>query len=174
MKLLSLWEPWATLMSIEAKRIETRGWSTLYRGPVAIHATKGGLSRQALLDTCLEDEFYEALQAYHPFADLAKPQPISLSWISHVFPHGHVIAVGNLVDCLPTETVRCLPGVFDDHPTLKTARELAFGDYAPGRYGLVFDNVMPLKRAIPFKSRQGKLLDLTPEEIRAIETEYSV
>ena len=37
-KLISLWEPWATLMAIGAKRIETRSWRTPYRGWLAIQA----------------------------------------------------------------------------------------------------------------------------------------
>lgn len=40
MKLISLWEPWASLMAIGAKKIETRSWATSYRGWLAIHAAK--------------------------------------------------------------------------------------------------------------------------------------
>jgi len=40
MKAISLWQPWATLISIGAKRIETRSWETLYRGSIVIHAAK--------------------------------------------------------------------------------------------------------------------------------------
>lgn len=40
MKALSLTQPWATLVAIGAKRLETRSWSTTYRGPLAIHAAK--------------------------------------------------------------------------------------------------------------------------------------
>jgi len=40
MKALSLWQPWASLIALDVKRIETRGWSTKYRGPLAIHAGK--------------------------------------------------------------------------------------------------------------------------------------
>ena len=39
-KALSLWQPWASLMYDERKRIETRHWELLYRGPMAIHAAK--------------------------------------------------------------------------------------------------------------------------------------
>jgi len=39
MKALSLWQPWATLVAMEEKRIETRCWKTDYRGELAIHAT---------------------------------------------------------------------------------------------------------------------------------------
>ena len=33
-KALTLTQPWATLVAIGAKRIETRSWSTRYRGPL--------------------------------------------------------------------------------------------------------------------------------------------
>ncbi|HET8777953.1 MAG TPA: hypothetical protein VFN76_09870 [Candidatus Limnocylindria bacterium] len=41
MKALSLTQPWASLVAIGAKTIETRNWTTAHRGPVAIHAAKG-------------------------------------------------------------------------------------------------------------------------------------
>lgn len=40
MKAISLWQPWASAIALGLKRIETRGWSTNYRGPIAIHAAK--------------------------------------------------------------------------------------------------------------------------------------
>lgn len=47
MKALSLWQPWATLIQVGVKWIETRSWRTAYRGPLAIHA---GCSRSAIGD----------------------------------------------------------------------------------------------------------------------------
>jgi activating signal cointegrator 1 len=38
MKALSLWQPWASLIADGRKKIETRHWEMLYRGPLAIHA----------------------------------------------------------------------------------------------------------------------------------------
>ena len=38
MKALTLWQPWASLVALGHKRIETRCWSTKYRGDLAIHA----------------------------------------------------------------------------------------------------------------------------------------
>jgi hypothetical protein len=38
MKALSLHQPWATLMAMGVKQVETRSWSTKYRGPLLIHA----------------------------------------------------------------------------------------------------------------------------------------
>jgi hypothetical protein len=38
MKALTLHQPWASLIAYELKTIETRSWTTSYRGPIAIHA----------------------------------------------------------------------------------------------------------------------------------------
>jgi len=40
-KALSLTQPWASLVALGFKRVETRSWGTIYRGPLAIHAAKG-------------------------------------------------------------------------------------------------------------------------------------
>lgn len=47
MRALTLHQPWATLVAIGAKRVETRSWATTYRGPVAIHA---GRHRPPMMD----------------------------------------------------------------------------------------------------------------------------
>ena len=41
MKALTLTPPWATLVALGHKRVETRSWRTQSRGPLAIHAAKG-------------------------------------------------------------------------------------------------------------------------------------
>lgn len=38
LKAITLWEPWASLMAIGAKKNETRGCWTKHRGDIAIHA----------------------------------------------------------------------------------------------------------------------------------------
>ena len=40
MKALTLTQPWASLVALGLKQVETRSWSTRYRGPLAIHAAK--------------------------------------------------------------------------------------------------------------------------------------
>ena len=37
MKALTVRQPWASLIAVGAKRVETRSWPTAYRGPRAIH-----------------------------------------------------------------------------------------------------------------------------------------
>src|SRR5260221_11478992 len=59
MKSLTVMQPWAPLVALGAKRIETRSWSTSYRGPLAIHASSR-ISREAAV-ICREPPFREAL-----------------------------------------------------------------------------------------------------------------
>lgn len=83
MKALSLWQPWATAIAVGAKKVETRGWYTPYRGPLAIHAAKRW--------TAEEREFAEDFQR--------------LGVLPAVIPLGAVVAVCRLVDCHRTESV---------------------------------------------------------------------
>lgn len=41
MRTLSIRQPWAWLILNAGKNIENRSWSTKYRGPILIHASKG-------------------------------------------------------------------------------------------------------------------------------------
>ena len=41
MKALTLTQPWASLVALGHKRVETRSWPTHYRGPLAIHSARG-------------------------------------------------------------------------------------------------------------------------------------
>src|SRR3982751_1322426 len=61
MKALTLTQPWATLVAIGAKRIETRSWSTTYRGEVAIHAAKG--FPRDCHELCATEPFLSVLKA---------------------------------------------------------------------------------------------------------------
>lgn len=139
MKALTLHQPWASLVAIGAKRIETRSWCTNYRGPLAIHA---GKSTEHIHVVLHDDDFTNALGAA---GILNHPNPT----------FGAVVAVCRLADCLPTKAVGCFPGVFEDYPELDTAMERTFGDYTPGRWAWVLDCVEPLEKPIPARGAQG-------------------
>ena len=117
MKALTLTQPWATLVAIGAKRIETRSWSTPHRGPLAIHAAKGfpGWAQRM----CEAEVFRHALVSGGEA--VAEPR-LSL-------PRSVVLCTCMLVDCLPMEAFGCLLGVFDEYPELDTPEERAFGDF---------------------------------------------
>jgi hypothetical protein len=124
-KAISLWQPWATAMAIGLKTIETRHWSTQIRGLVAIHASK----RWQLEERMLAAELAEINAA----PALLLP------------PLGAIVAIGRLVGIERTE--RLLPRI--------TATEESFGNYGPGRFGWLFEEVTPLEQPIPYRGAQG-------------------
>ena len=139
MKALTLTQPWASLVAIGAKRIETRSWSTPYRGLLAIHAAKGfpGWAQRM----CEAEVFRHALVAGGEA--VAEPK-LSL-------PRSVVLCTCMLVDCLPMEAFGSLPGVFDRYRELDTPQERAFGDYdlfdssnGKRRYAWILESVKPL------------------------------
>ncbi len=164
MKLITLWEPWATLMAIGAKRIETRYWNTNYRGWVAIHSAKRFTADED--DLCWMSPFREALQSANvPVAPYRSGQRFQ-------FPLGHIVAIAKVIDCLPTDSMICIPGVFDHYRELDSPIERAFGNYDSGRFGIVTSSVFRLPTPIAFRSRQGKLLDVDDEIVANVRRQY--
>ena len=138
MKALTLTQPWATLVAIGAKKIETRSWSTRYRGPLAIHAAKGFLQRD--VTGFWEDEPFRS--ALRPFGCWTYPNLMA----------GSVLATCQLVCCVRVEEVTNPHG-----PWLGsfTDQERAFGNYSPGRWAWILEDVKPLPAPIPAKGALG-------------------
>jgi hypothetical protein len=130
MKAIYLWQPWATLMAIEAKRNETRHWSTSFRGRLAIHAAKRDTSE------------LRALIAQEPFRSVLARAGY-LCWDD--LPLGAVVATAELAGVARTERV-----VRDTNVI-----ELAFGDYTTGRYAWLFTDVLRPLSPIPARGAQG-------------------
>lgn len=112
-KMLSLTQPWASLVALGHKRVETRSWSTTYRGPLGIHAAKG-YPRWAR----------EVTEAEHR-SGLLPP--------SMVIPFGAVIALVKLVDVQRTED--CVGRLSE--------QERRLGDYTPGRFAWFLEDIVP-------------------------------
>lgn len=144
MKALTLTQPWATLIALGEKRIETRGWPAHHRGPIAIHAAKGVAPLGG------EDAF-EQLCASAPFAEMLAKHELEPADL----PRGAVVAIAKLVGCFAmTElgTALRLPEFAD----FKAAEhERAFGDYTPGRYAWVLRQVQPIRPPIEASGKQG-------------------
>jgi len=170
MKCLSVLQPYASLIALAghpdpevrrlAKRFETRSWPTKYRGPLAIHASKG-FPREAK-DRCWLYPFYQALSpAGLVNAHISADKNFKL-------PLGAVIATCRLVDCKEIcpdgfarkcDTAR----VENIMPILPEEPELSFGDYTPGRFAWNLWNVRMLPEPVPAKGRLG-LWEWTPTE----------
>lgn len=141
MRAITLTQPWASLVAIGAKRIETRSWSTSYRGPLAIHAAKGFPGYAKDLAKCRR-----VMDLLSPHLG---PSVGSVDAYMTQMPLGCVVATCNLVDVLPSDSRGCLAGVFEDYPSLDTDQERDFGNYEPGRWCFVLENVVRLPVPVP-------------------------
>src|ERR1700691_5449786 len=143
-KALTLTQPWATLVAIGAKRIETRSWSTSYRGPLAIHAAKGfpGWAKEFGKST----ECYEALRKYSTADDERRFLSGGLA-----YPLGVVLATCRIAACVKTEKLLSERPYAPD----MTEQEKSFGDYSEGRWGWMLADVKRLPEPIPAKGALG-------------------
>jgi hypothetical protein len=139
-KCISLWQPHASLMFLDPewrKCVETRGWETHYRGPLAIHAAK---TTKGLESIDYEAEIARAL-VHAKLLDYDFEEGMT-RW--HKLPLGALLGVVNLVDCQPTEKVR----------RTITPRERCFGDYSPERFGWLTEKASALPEPIPYRGAQ--------------------
>ena len=151
MRAISLWQPWATAIAVGAKRIETRGWSTDYRGPLAIHA-----ARRCIVDEML---YYGATwQWCYALAPIGKRMGDG-NYLDKILPFGAIVATCLLDDCRPTDSFtqaeldapRRHPGG-SEH---EFWTERMMGNFDLGRFGWALTEIRALPRPIPFKGRQG-------------------
>ncbi len=132
MKALSLLQPWATLVVMGVKQIETRSWSTAYRGPLLIHASRGKAGE---------------IFAYEPPFKKYIPDFKQL-------PFGYIIGKVTLTDVIRIGTGTLLH-ISDEIMNKLTMEEKAFGDYTPGRFAWM------LQDPIAFKTPLGARGSLT-------------
>lgn len=153
MKALSLLNPWAvlTVTAIEggrmAKMFETRSFKTNYRGPLAIHASKGTVAKSATVQTVMSPPFLNVLKLR---ADLALKDDPAM-WCKEewdcVMPRGVMLGICRLTECWPVEEALA-------HP-LMTEQEKQFGDYSPGRYAWLLEDMKPFVKPVPAKGSLG-------------------
>lgn len=130
MKALTLTQPWATLVAIGAKWVETRSWGTNYRGPLAIHAAKGFPAEAR--DLLLREPFSSTLHR--------------AGVITSDLPLGSVVAICRLLDCFEM-TEEWIAAVKEP--------ERSFGHYEPGRFAWILGKVERLAEPIPAKGSLG-------------------
>jgi activating signal cointegrator 1 len=126
MKVLSVVQPWATLLITGEKKIETRGWETSHRGPLLIHSSKKW--NPSLADLCTQEPYLEALSD-HGF------------WPGDGLPLGHIIGAVFVEDCQPIEQLLAV----------LSETEKAFGDYGPQRWGWLCSR--PIRFQHPIQAR---------------------
>ncbi len=126
MKVLSITEPYATLIKDKKKRIETRSFKTTYRGCLYIHASKTKIAKEVL--------------RHKELMNLVD---------SNSFHFGSIIAKCELVDCIYM-TKEFVLDIKKNHP-----QEYLCGDYKAGRYAWILDHIEPLKVPVKAKGQLG-------------------
>lgn len=125
MKVVSIKEPWASLIKEKVKYIETRSWKTKYRGKIYIHASLSKVPKK--------DERINNLISLLNNKD---------------FKYGHIIAEATLVDCIYMDE-EFLNNI------KKNNQEYICGEYSLGRYAWVLKDIKELKNPIPAKGQLG-------------------
>jgi activating signal cointegrator 1 len=138
MKAITIWQPYATLIMIGAKRFETRGWPTSYRGPLIIHAAKRW-DEARNLDCARVCEVLH--QSNFPMSELSDEQRrLFYQPISDTL--GKALGVVQLVGSDPME---------DGGNQL----ENEFGHFGPGRYGWDCSEPIAFEDPIHHVGKQG-------------------
>jgi hypothetical protein len=125
MKTLSLLQPWATLVIIGAKQIETRSWNTGHRGELLIHASMG----KAAALICKQPPFSKHIPNFD------------------VLPFGAIIGKVILTDIIKIEELN----FSNSRINQLTLEERAFGDYTEGRYAWMLSEATEFKKIIPVR-----------------------
>jgi hypothetical protein len=177
-KALTIRQPWASLIALGVKRIETRSWSTQYRGPLAIHAGKAWPVPVAEWQVPADRSNTVGAPCVERLVNPA--DPVSRRWEMLHTPLGAVVAVADLVDVVPmvddyedvchayegpaaleitpNGTLLLYPewgGGLDDDEITDVSDQRPYGDFTPGRFAWLLDNVRPLDPPVPAKGRQG-------------------
>ena len=125
MKVLSLTEPYATLIKKGVKTIETRSWKTNYRGKLYIHASSTRIPRE-----------YKSNQELMSLVDIEE------------LSYGNIICCCELTDCV------LMTDSFIEE-IMKNRNEYISGIYVPGRYAWILRNIAVLDQPIPAKGHLG-------------------
>lgn len=126
---ISLWQPWASLLAVGPKFLETRGWDTKVRGEIYIHASK---TKTPIKEARNYPAWWVSLveEAIGVCED---------KWLTDL-PYGGIIGKGNLTD---TCTVEHAEKIYRD--------QIPFGNFDPGRFCHYYED----RQAVPFIPLRG-------------------
>lgn len=129
MRAITILQPWASLIVHGEKLIETRGWSTNYRGSLAIHAAVRPL------------RFDVGLWNLSRFGLALRRHDI---WYLDQLPLGKVVGTVTLADCIDVTV----------HPLGLEQQEATFGDYSHGRYAWMLTDAIAFLKPISAVGKQ--------------------
>ena len=179
-KALTLYQPWAQLVSLGVKTIETRSWSTRYRGPLAIHASvRTPLKRQWFLGDYYIGRKWVPLRDAHGLSFVLYHRSTDYDKFEEELCFGAIVAIAELVDVVPivpwhgahnSSVYVCDLTDFGKPLSLwyaptgtdlrysgnakEISDQLPYGDFTPGRFAWILENVR-LIDPLPAKGKQG-------------------
>lgn len=165
MKALSLHQPWASLIAMGVKTIETRSWSTSHRGLLAIHAAKKRPTQgQRVGDFTVDWGLDASLGGFvnGGFDEGCGYLLVDAASDTEPLPLGAIVATSRLVEVFPTESLydrqRFAEQAFFDSSPPPTSWDLEvnwpLGDFSPGRFAWFLDDVSPVTDPVPAKGAQ--------------------
>lgn len=160
MRALSLHQPWASAIASGAKRIETRSWGINARERIAIHAAR--------TTEALQSEEWGRPALWVAVLQLQETQDRAPGWLTRATPRGAVVAIVDLVDCVRVERLRREDVDRPRHAYPRPFTERELGDYRPGRFGWLLENVVRLEQPVPCRGQQG-LFELPGHVVKLIE-----
>lgn len=172
MKALTLHEPYASLIAAGIKTIETRGWSTKYRGPLAIHAAArkfGFTSDYSEVLRSMPLVQYRRLGRHlrcarataEEMAQWPDARVDPEMWEN--YPLGQVVAIADLIDVFEVDVTAMFQTPIMLNPTgtqggtwvTVPVSQIPYGHFAAGRFAWVLANVRPLQPPEPAVGKQG-------------------
>lgn len=174
MHVLTLWQPWATLIALSVKTIETRSWpapKSIIGQRIAIHAAAriAGMERTQRWPIGEYEVERDDPRGCSPSYLLRGP----IAW-PYRLPLGVIVATATVTASLE---VRAWHGNATDdfiwlisrqngiEPSLSIERsgrnerfitdQLPYGDFTPGRFGWLLTDIEPLTKPEPFQGGQG-------------------
>lgn len=172
-KALTIRQPWATLIALGVKTIETRSWRTNYRGPLAIHAglRVGGRHFEQFGEWSLHVSPYVDEPQLRRLGAVARDGNTLVAEHIRPLPLGAVVATCTLADCVPMvdhyEPGQACLKLRNDNDTLwlikagehpadavNVTDQLPYGDFRPGRWAWLLEDITPCD-PVPAKGKQG-------------------
>lgn len=162
MKALTIRQPWAALITSNIKTIETRTWTTKYRGPLAIHAGKRRMNLDCL--PVLMDSGFSAVNALMMYS---RREDITRAL------YGAVVATCTLYDVVPIVSWDDIGhGHYkyikygmtdgdlwlynnDSGRCMDVTAQKPFGDFTPGNFAWLLTDIKPVKDQISVNGKQG-------------------
>lgn len=170
MRVLSLHQPWASLCVTRVngevvKRIETRSWSTSYRGRLLIHASKRRFG--------LGSDTAEFIRSWPLSVYQALPRPHADAEMCDNYPLGAIVGSVDLVEVVPTLDTdydiwppehRSADVAWDadgsgwsnaihlaggGQPTKRYENQRPYGDFGPGRFAWIFGDAKATTERCP-------------------------